>query len=79
MWRPELENCPSKHYHPSANRALPAVIFGVIGEVGEIGGQRIACPLAFERVSQKDPSEKRLWRNLLRWVRPRTYNNLSFG
>ena len=71
FWRPELVNCPSKHYHPQANRALPAAIFGVIGEVGEINGQRIACPLAFERVHPKEPSEKRLWQNLLRWVRHR--------
>ena len=69
FWRPELENCPSKHYHPSATCALPAIIFGVIGEVGEINGQRLACPLAFERVHPKDLSEKRLWSNLLRWVR----------
>ena len=58
FWRPALKNCPSKHYHPAANRALPAVIFGVIGEVGQIGGQRLACPLAFERVHPKDPSEQ---------------------
>jgi len=68
FWRPALANCPSKHYHPGANQALPAVIFGVIGEVGEIDGQRIACPLAFERVHPKDPSEKRLWQILLQWV-----------
>jgi hypothetical protein len=68
FWRPALQNCPSKHYHPVANRALPAVIFGVIGEVGEIGGQRLACPLAFERVPPKDPSESRLWQDLLRWA-----------
>ena len=47
------------------------MIFGVIGEVGEIGGQRIACPLAFERVHPKDPSEKRLWQMLLGWVHRR--------
>jgi hypothetical protein len=69
FWRPALENCPSKHYHPGANRALPAVIFGVVGEVGEIGGQRMACPRTFERVHPKDPSETRLWRDLLRSVR----------
>jgi len=69
FWRPALQNCPSKHYHPAANRALPAVIFGLIGEVGQIGGQRLACPLAFERVHPKDPSESRLWQTLLRWVR----------
>jgi hypothetical protein len=69
FWRPALRNCPSKHYHPAANRALPAVIFGLIGEVGHIGGQRLACPLAFERVHPKDPSESRLWQALLSWAR----------
>jgi len=38
FWRPALVNCPSKHYHPIANQALPSVIFGIIGEVGEVGG-----------------------------------------
>jgi hypothetical protein len=66
FWRPALKNCPSKHYHPSAQRALPAVVFGIVGEVGEIGGQRIACPRAFERVHPSDPREHRLWSDLLR-------------
>jgi len=65
FWRPTLQGCPSKHYHPQANRALPAVIMGIVGRVGEIGGQRIACPQAFERVHPKDPGEKRLWGDLL--------------
>jgi hypothetical protein len=65
FWRPTLKNCPSKHYHPVANRALPAVIFGVVGEVVEIGGQRLACPITFERVHPKDHSERRLWHDLL--------------
>ena len=69
FWRPKLKNCPSKHYHPAANRALPAVIFGVVGQVGEINGQRIALPCNFERVHPKDPSEKRLWRIMLKWVK----------
>lgn len=71
FWRPALVNCPRKHYHPGANRGLPAVIFGVVGQVGEIGSQRIACPLAFERVHPKDPRETRLWHDLLRWVHRR--------
>jgi len=66
FWRPALQNCPSKHYHPAANRALPAVIFGIIGEVGEINGQRLALPRAFERVHPKDTSEKRLWQEILK-------------
>lgn len=65
FWRPALRNCPSKHYHPSAQRALPAVVFGIVGEVGEMGGQRIACLRAFERVVPKDPSESRLWSVML--------------
>ena len=70
FWRPSLKNCPSQHYHPSAQRALPAVIFGVIGRVGEINGQRIALPQAFERVHPKDPSEARLWRDILKNIHP---------
>ena len=66
FWRPTLKNCPSKHYHPAAGRALPAVIFGVVGKVGEINGQRIALPQAFERVRPKNPSEAQLWRDILK-------------
>jgi hypothetical protein len=66
FWRPALKHCPGKHFHPAANRALPAVIFGIIGEVGEINGQRLALPRAFARVHPKDPSEKRLWQELLK-------------
>jgi hypothetical protein len=66
FWRPSLKNCPSQHYHPAAQRALPAVIFGIVGEVGEINGQRMALPKAFERVHPKDPSEKRLWHLILK-------------
>ena len=68
FFRPALKNCPSKHYHPQAQRALPAVIMGVVAEVGEIGGQRLACPHRIERVHPKDPGEMRLWIDLLRQV-----------
>jgi hypothetical protein len=65
FWRPTLQHCPSQHYHPQAQRALPAVLFGIVGEVGRIGGQRLACPRAFERVDSHDPREARLWELLL--------------
>jgi len=68
FWRPTLKNCPSQHYHPAAGRALPAVIFGVVGQVGEINGQRIALPQAFERVDPTDAREVRLWRIILKNV-----------
>jgi hypothetical protein len=66
FWHRGLKKCPSQHYHPAAQRALPAIIFGVVGKVGEIYGQRIALPQAFERVHPKDPSEVRLWVDVLK-------------
>ena len=68
FWRPALKTCPSKHYHPVAQRALPAVIVGLVGEVGEIDGQRLALPRSIERVHPQDPSESRLWQELLKQV-----------
>ena len=68
FWRPSLKDCPSQHYHPAAQRTLPAVIFGIVGEVGEMNGQRLALPRAFERVHPKDPSEARLWQEVLKHV-----------
>lgn len=75
FWRPALKKCPSKHYHPAANRALPAVIMGIIGEVGEINGQRIALPRAFERVHPKDTSETRLWQEMLKHAKKGLQND----
>lgn len=69
FWRPALKTCPSKHYHPAANRALPAVIFGITGQVGDLNGQRVALPRSFERVHPKDPKEDRLWREMLKAVK----------
>jgi len=69
FWRPSLKTCPSKHYHPAANRALPAVIFGITGQVGDLNGQRVALPRSFERVHPQDPKEDRLWREMLKSVK----------
>ena len=69
VWRPTLKNCPSQHYHPSAGRALPAVIIGLAGEVGTLNGQRLTVPRHIERVHPHDGSESRLWTDLLGQVR----------
>jgi hypothetical protein len=43
------------------------MIFGVDGgEVGEISDQWLAYPRAFMRVHPRDPSETRLWHDVLR-------------
>jgi hypothetical protein len=69
FWRPALQTCPSQHYHPAAQRALPAIIFGICGEVGALNGQRLALPRIFERVRPQDGSEKGLWTELLKNAR----------
>ncbi len=69
FWRPHLKAWPSQHFHPAAQRALPAVIMGIVGDVGELGDQRLALPRAFERVHPHDGRETRLGASLLRQVK----------
>lgn len=66
FWRPKLQNCPSKYYHPQAGKALPAIIMGVVGQTGSINGQRLALPRDFLRVESDDPSNSALQTQLLR-------------
>jgi len=69
FWRPRLQGCPSKHYYAPAGKALPAVVLGVTGDTGEIGGQRLALPRDFLRVAAEDTREQRLIEDLLRRVK----------
>lgn len=69
FWRPALKDCPSKHYNQAAQRALPAFILGICGAAGEVNGQRMALPRLFERVHPKDPSEARVWVEMLKKVK----------
>ena len=40
FWRPRLKGWAGKHFHSLAQRALPAVVFGVIVVAGEVKGKR---------------------------------------
>src|SRR5205814_5163309 len=59
FWRPRLQGCPTRHYQPEADKALPAILVGLIGRVGSVGGQRLALPLAFVRADPADPRRSR--------------------
>lgn len=48
FWRPRLMGAVSKHYHSVAQKALPAIVFGVMSYAGEISGKRL--PLLTEIV-----------------------------
>jgi hypothetical protein len=68
FWRPTLKNVPGKHYHSQACKALPAIVLGLVGWVGDLGSQRLLLPTAIVRVDPQDPSEKTLQGNVLRQV-----------
>jgi len=57
FWRPRLKNCPTKHYDHRAGKALPAIVLGMLGRVGQVGKQRLLLPLAFLRADPTQPDE----------------------
>ena len=67
-WRPTLRGLQSKHYDAEADRALPAVVFGMVGRVGLVGQQRMALLTDLIRSDLKDPSGTGLENKLLQQV-----------
>lgn len=60
FFRPTLQDCPTKHFHPAAGKALPAKVFGLIVDVGEIDGHRIPVPTHIIEANPKKPQESDL-------------------
>ena len=67
-WRPTLKGIKSKHYNAQADKALPAVVFGMVGRVGRVGKQRMALLTDLIRADLADPSESALQTKLLKQV-----------
>jgi hypothetical protein len=67
-WRPALKGIRSQHYDAQAEKALPAVVFGMIGRVGHVGEQRMALLTELIRADLADPSEVALQTQLLQQV-----------
>ena len=67
-WRPTLKGIRSKHYDAQAEKALPAVVFGLVGRVGRIGTQRMALLTDLIRADLAEPSEVALQTKLLQQV-----------
>lgn len=68
FWRPKLQGLLSKYYDSAAEKALPAVILGLVACIGEVAGKRIALPRLMLRVHPQDPSEAALKAALLKQV-----------
>lgn len=57
FWRPKLKNCRTKHYHPAAGKALPAIPFGLIVRIGGVNGQRVPILREIVRADPDDVGE----------------------
>lgn len=68
FWRPTLRGLQSQHYDAPADRALPAVVFGLVGRVGRCGEQRQALLTNVLRADLAESSETPLHTALLKQV-----------
>lgn len=67
-WRPSLKGLKSKHYNAEADKALPAVVFGMVGRAGRVGKQRMALLTDLIRADLTDASKTALQAKLLQQV-----------
>lgn len=51
FFRPRLKDCPTKHYHSPAGKALPAIPFGILAASGSVGRQTVPLLRAIVRGS----------------------------
>ena len=64
FWRPHLMGEVSKHYHSVAQKALPAIVFGVMCRSGAIGHKRLPLVTAIVRC-EAEQSERDFRQELL--------------
>jgi len=67
-WRSSVKGIKSKHYNAEADKALSAVVFGLVGRVGSVGKQRMALLTNLIRADLTDPSEHALQTELVKQV-----------
>jgi hypothetical protein len=65
FFRPRLEGCATKHYTSQANKALPAIVFGMVGATGSVGKSRFCLPRLFVPMQPGETSEADLQKRTL--------------
>lgn len=65
FFRPRLKGWWSKHFHALVGRALPAVMFGVVVWVGQIGSQRVPLLKLLIRAEEEEPTDAKLMDKVL--------------
>jgi hypothetical protein len=68
FWRPRLKGWLGKHFHNLAGRALPAVSFGLVVRIGQMGLQRVPVLKSLVQTDRADPSDPTLVQRLLHQV-----------
>ena len=63
-----MKGIHSQHYDAQAEKALPAVVFGMVGCVGHVGEQRMALLTDLIQADLANPSEVTLQTQLLQQV-----------
>ena len=67
FYRPRLKGLKSKHYHSIAEKAMPAVVFGLCVSTGSIGKQRLGIPDFILR-GEEEETDARLQTRLVKKV-----------
>ena len=65
FFRPHLKSWWSKHFHALIGRALPAVMFGVVVWVGQIGSQRVPLLKLLIRAEEAEGTDAKLMDKVL--------------
>jgi len=65
VFRPKLVGCASKHYTSNAQKALPAVVFGMVGATGSVGTSRLCLPRLLVEALPTETSEAALQKRTL--------------
>lgn len=66
FFRPRLQGCVRKHYTSQADKALPAVVVGLVGGVGRVGTQRLALLRHLVGAQETDTREADLQQRLVK-------------
>lgn len=64
FFRPKLHGCKTKHYASQADRALPAISFGLCADLGRVGDQPVAVPVHLTRATGRASREEGLMARL---------------
>lgn len=66
FFRPHLVGCTGKHYVAQAGKALPALVFALVGAVGSVGKNRFCLPRLLLRQQPGDGGEAGLQRRAIK-------------